>query len=88
MEQIIAKYLEDGIAENQIIYYCLDDMENENLLDYKSLYETIKSRLNPKKMNYIFLDEIQGCQSVELNNLYPARYYYYSNLLGSFILGD
>lgn len=87
MEQIIAKYLEDGIAENQIIYYRLDDMENENLLDYKSLYETIKSRLNPEKMNYIFLDEIQGCQSVELNNLYPARYYY-SNLLGSFILGD
>ena len=37
MEQLIAKYLADGIDENQIIYYRLDELENEKLLDYKTL---------------------------------------------------
>lgn len=54
MEQIISRYLEQGISENQIIYYRLDDLENENLLNYKSLYENVKGRLQSGKMNYIF----------------------------------
>ena len=55
LEQIIDRYLDEGINENQIIYYRLDDIENENLLDYKTLYEIIKARLDSRKMNYIFL---------------------------------
>lgn len=75
MEQIISKYLEDGIDENQIIYYRLDDLENENLLDYKVLYETIKTELNPEKMNYIFLDEIQFCHDFQkaVDSLYNKK---------------
>ena len=75
MEQIISKYLEDGIDENQIIYYRLDDLENESLLDYQVLYETIKSHLNPDKMNYIFLDEIQFCHDFQraVDSLYNKK---------------
>lgn len=65
MEQIISRYLEQGISENQIIYYRLDDLENENLLNYKSLYENVKGRLQIGKMNYIFLDEIQLCKDFQ-----------------------
>ena len=75
MEQIIAKYLADGIDENQIIYYRLDELENENLLDYKTLYETIKARLVDKRMNYIFLDEIQLCKDFQkaMDSLYNKK---------------
>lgn len=75
MEQIISKYLKDGIDEKQIIYFRLDDLENENLLDYKTLYETIKTQLNPEKMNYIFLDEIQFCHEFQkaVDSLYNKK---------------
>ena len=75
MEQIIAKYLADGIDENQIIYYRLDEFENEKLLDYKTLYETIKARLVDNKKNYIFLDEIQMCPEFQkaVDSLYNKK---------------
>lgn len=75
MEQIIAKYLADGIDENQIIYYRLDELENEKLLDYKTLYETIKARLVDNKKNYIFLDEIQLCPEFQkaVDSLYNKK---------------
>ena len=75
MEQVISKYIEGGISENQIIYYRLDEIENENLLNYKALYETIKARLVPDKMNYIFLDEVQFCKDFQkaIDSLYNKK---------------
>ena len=64
MEQFIEKLKSDGISESQIVFYRLDDIENEALLDYKTLYETVKSHLSDK-MTYIFLDEIQLCPNFQ-----------------------
>ncbi|MBO4546515.1 MAG: ATP-binding protein [Treponema sp.] len=75
MEQIIDKFLSDGISKKQIIYYRLDELENESLLDYKVLYKTINGRLVPKKKNYIFLDEIQLCKNFQkaVDSLYNKK---------------
>lgn len=51
--------LNNGIDENQIISINFEDVEYEDLTNYKALYSHIKSLLIPDKMNYIFLDEIQ-----------------------------
>ena len=48
-----------GVADDQIIYVNFEELEYEDLLDYKALYNHIKSRLHPEKTTYIFLDEIQ-----------------------------
>lgn len=54
-----------GVAEEQIISINLEDLDNESLLDYKSLYASIKERLCPDRMNYIFIDEVQNCTQYE-----------------------
>lgn len=54
-----------GVTEEQIISINVEELENEPLLDYKSLYQYIKERLCEDKMTYIFLDEIQKVTSFE-----------------------
>ena len=48
-----------GIEDRRIVSLNFEEIENEPLLDYRKLYEHIKSRLVPDKMTYVFLDEIQ-----------------------------
>lgn len=50
---------ENGISREQIISINFEDIEYEDLLNYKSLYNYVKERLLEDKMNYIFLDEVQ-----------------------------
>ena len=57
--------LENGVAKNQIIYINFEDMDYEELTDYKKLYEYIKSKMIGDKKNYIFLDEIQHVDKFE-----------------------
>lgn len=57
--------LEDGISREQIISINFEDLDYEDLLDYKALYAYIKERLCPDKMTYIFLDEIQKVDSFQ-----------------------
>lgn len=52
--------LNNGVNKEQIISINFEDIDYEELLDYKALYKYIKERLIPNKMNYIFLDEIQN----------------------------
>jgi len=52
--------LECGIADSQIIAVNFEDVANEPLLDYRRLHEYVTERLNPDKMAYVFLDEIQN----------------------------
>lgn len=54
-----------GIEENQIIAVNFEELEYEELCDYKKLYAYIKDRLVADKIAYIFLDEIQKVPSFE-----------------------
>ena len=51
--------LEHGTEEEQIISINFEDIDFEELTDYRKLYAYLKERLVPGKMTYIFLDEIQ-----------------------------
>ena len=57
--------VEDGVSQEQIISINFEDLDYEDLLDYKALYAYIKERLCPDKMTYIFLDEIQKVDSFQ-----------------------
>lgn len=54
-----------GIEENQIVAVNFEELEYEELCDYKKLYAYIKDRLIADKTTYIFLDEIQKVPSFE-----------------------
>ena len=54
-----------GTDDGQIISINLEDLENADLLDYKALYNHIKDKLVPDKMNYVFIDEVQKCIGFE-----------------------
>lgn len=57
--------LEEGVAEEQIIYVNFEELEYEELTDYRKLYQYLKARIDESKMNYIFLDEVQMVDSYE-----------------------
>lgn len=50
---------QQGVEERQIISINFEDIDYEELTDYKRLYSYLKERLIPGKMTYVFLDEIQ-----------------------------
>ena len=51
--------LNNGINGNQIISINLEDLKYNFITDYMSLYNYITDNLNPNKINYIFIDEVQ-----------------------------
>lgn len=57
--------LNNGIDPSQIISINFEELEYEDLQDYKKLYQYIKDRLVENKMMYIFLDEIHNVPSYE-----------------------
>ena len=64
-----------GVADEQIVYVNFEELEYEDLLDYKVLYQYIKSRLHPEKITYIFLDEIQQVTDLQkaVDSLYVKQ---------------
>ena len=64
-----------GINENQIIHINLEDIEMEELNDYKTLHNYIIKKLQKNKMNYIFIDEVQKCEQFEraVDSLYIKK---------------
>ena len=64
-----------GILAQQIISINFEDMDYEELTDYKKLYQYIKERLLPDKMTYIFLDEIQNVDNFQkaVDSLYIKK---------------
>lgn len=63
---------QNGVTENQIIAINFEELEYEELCDYKKLYDYIKSKLLKDKITYIFLDEIQKVNDFEkvIDSLY------------------
>ena len=50
---------ENEVTDEQIVSVNFEELEYEELLDYKKLYQYLKERLVSGKTTYIFLDEIQ-----------------------------
>ena len=55
----------NGISEDQIISINFEELEYEELQDYRKLYAYLKKQLCKEKKTYIFLDEIQKVPSFE-----------------------
>lgn len=60
LEQYQDRLRAAGVEAEQMISINFEDLDYEDLLDYKALYQYIKERLCGGKMTYIFLDEIQN----------------------------
>lgn len=55
----------NGVSDEQIVTINFEELEYEELQDYKKLYAYLKNRLCKGKMTYIFLDEIQKVSAFE-----------------------
>ena len=51
---------QNSVEDEQIISINFEDIDYEELTDYKKLYAYLKERLVKDKMTYIFLDEVQN----------------------------
>ena len=59
--EIYQSYLKQhNVEKEQIIAINFEDLDYEELTDYKKLYNYLKEHLVTNKMKYIFLDEIQN----------------------------
>lgn len=56
---------ENGISEEQIVSINFEELEYEELQDYRKLYAYLKEHLREGKKTYFFLDEIQKVPSFE-----------------------
>lgn len=57
--ELYQNYLkENGVTDDQIISINFEDLDYEELTDYKNLYAYLKERLVHDKTTYIFLDEV------------------------------
>lgn len=66
---------QNDVAPEQIVSVNFEELENEWLLDYKTLYDYLAKKLQPGKMTYIFLDEIQKVDGFEkvVDSLYIKK---------------
>ena len=65
LEQYQHRLLAHGVTSDQIISINFENLDYEDLKDYRKLYQYLKERLCAEKMTYIFLDEIQEVPSFE-----------------------
>lgn len=65
LKQFEEYLLDNGVDKDHIVFLNLDDIDNEELLDYKKLYYYIKSKITDNKMHYVILDEIQNVDNFQ-----------------------
>lgn len=63
--QYQARLKANGVSADQIVSVNFEELEYEELLDYRKLYEYLKNHLCVGKKTYIFLDEIQKVAAFE-----------------------
>ena len=64
--ELYREYLKtQNVTNDQIISINFEELEYEELLNYKALYNFIKERLHKTKTTYIFLDEIQQVENFQ-----------------------
>lgn len=75
LAQFQAYLKKTGIEERQIVSLNFEELENEELLDYKKLYQHLLARLCTDKTTYVFLDEIQKVPEFEkvVDSLYVKK---------------
>src|SRR5574344_693298 len=61
LEQYREKLAASGVHDSAIIAINMEDPANDTLLNSKSLYKYVCSKLQQGCMNYVFLDEVQQC---------------------------
>lgn len=74
--EIFQNYLlENNVSKQQIIHINFENIDFEELTDYKQLHKHISSKLIHDKMNYIFLDEIQNVPNFQkaVDSLYIKK---------------
>lgn len=65
MEMIKEVLLQRGVSKENIISYCFDSLENEEIDTASKLYKEIKGQIRKEEKMYIFLDEIQEVKDWE-----------------------
>lgn len=65
LKQFQDKLLENGVSKKQIISIDFEDMQFEDLLNYKNLYKYIQNKMIQDVRMYIFLDEVQKVDQYE-----------------------
>ena len=60
LQMFADELLQEGIMQEQIQFYNFEDPDIYTIGNWKEIYDYIKVRLIPDKMNYIFLDEVQN----------------------------
>ncbi|MDD7897246.1 AAA family ATPase [Metamycoplasma hyosynoviae] len=60
LNNIFYRYLiQNEIKKDHIILIYFENIENEELLNYKKLYEYVKEKIVDNEMYYLFIDEVQ-----------------------------
>ena len=71
------EYLRKTDKSSNIIFVDYYDLKFDDIKDYKKLNEYVEKAYNPKKTNYLFVDEVQLCDQFEkaLNSLHNSKKY-------------
>lgn len=71
------EYINNNYPDANIIKIDFNDLSNENLEEYHTLYDYVESHFLPSKTNFIIIDEVQMCKNFEkaLNSLHSKNKY-------------
>jgi len=60
------EWIEDHESDSNIIYIDLTQLKYEALKEYHALNDYVEDRYERKKVNFVFIDEVQMCEQFEL----------------------